>query len=162
MKKGGDHAQLNKQPSKRTKIPTQLDPEVMDLAFDVEKVLYLLFQDMIEQLSPDSKELPEYDKFSNSKELRGYRETFRFFVHELFKVHYAPDIKSSLDLVSQWHTFGTGRDYGYGKPHSWQNPLRKPVLNDIKKLIKTYTPEQYGKMLKKAMKKADKELAKRK
>ena len=116
---------------------------------------------MTEQLNPDAAQLPVYDRFTNSKELEAPREVFRFFVHQLLSDYYSGGIKSSVDLVSQWHTLGTGREYGNGKPHSENNSLHKFILDDLKELIQAYTPEEYGKMLKKAAQKADKELAKR-
>ena len=161
MKKAGDHAQVSKRPSRRSAIPTRLDPEVMGTATEIEKILYLVFQDMTEQLNPDAAQLPVYDRFTNSKELEAPREVFRFFVHQLLSDYYSGGIKSSVDLVSQWHTLGTGREYGNGKPHSENNSLHKFILDDLKELIQAYTPEEYGKMLKKAAQKADKELAKR-
>ena len=162
MKKVGDHAQVRKQPSKRTKIPSRLDPEVYGTAEAVEKEIYSAYKDLIVQLNPDAKDLPEYERFANSANLRPAREVYRQFAKLIFRDYYGGDIKSSADLVSQWHNLGTGREHGDGKPHSEENSLHMFIVRDIKKAIDGYEAEDLGKMLRAANKKADKELAKRK
>lgn len=162
MKKVGDHAQVRKQPSKRTKIPSRLDPEVYGTAEAVEKEIYDAYKDLVGQLNPDAKDLPEYERFANSANLRPAREVYRQFAKLLFRDYYGGDIKSSADLVSQWHNLGTGREHGDGKPHSEENSLHMFIIRDIKKAIDDYEAEDLGKMVRAANKKADKELAKRK
>ena len=162
MKKVGDHAQVRKQPSKRTKIPSRLDPEVYGTAEAVEKEIYDAYKDLVGQLNPDAKALPEYERFANSANLRPAREVYRQFAKLIFRDYYGGDIKSSADLVSQWHNLGTGREHGDGKPHSEENSLHMFIVRDIKKAIDGYEAEDLGKMLRAANKKADKELAKRK
>ncbi len=162
MKKVGDHAQVRKQPSKRTKIPSRLDPEVYGTAEAVEKEIYDAYKDLVGQLNPDAKTLPEYERFANSANLRPAREVYRQFAKLIFRDYYGGDIKSSADLVSQWHNLGTGREHGDGKPHSEENSLHMFIVRDIKKAIDGYEAEDLGKMLRAANKKADKELAKRK
>tara|TARA_B100000214_G_scaffold204528_1_gene148284 strand:+ start:177 stop:1307 length:1131 start_codon:yes stop_codon:yes gene_type:complete len=162
MKKVGDHAQVRKQPSKRTKIPSRLDPEVYGTAEAVEKEIYDAYKDLVGQLNPDAKALPEYERFANAANLRPAREVYRQFAKLIFRDYYGGDIKSSADLVSQWHNLGTGREHGDGKPHSEENSLHMFIVRDIKKAIDGYEAEDLGKMLRAANKKADKELAKRK
>lgn len=162
MKKVGDHAQIRKQPSKRTKIPSRLDPEVYGTAEAVEKEIYDAYKDLVRQLNPDAKDLPEYEIFANSANLRPAREVYRQFAKLIFRDYYGGDIKSSADLVSQWHNLGTGREHGDGKPHSEENSLHMFIVRDIQKALDGYEAEDLGKMLRAANKKADKELAKRK
>lgn len=161
MKKVGDHAQIRKQPSKRTKIPSRLDPEVYGTAEAVEKEIYDAYKDLVGQLNPDAKDLPEYERFANSANLRPAREVYRQFAKQIFRDYYGGDIKSSADLVSQWHTLGTGREHGDGNPHSEENSLHRFIVKDVQSALDSYEAEDLGKMLRAANKKADKELAKR-
>ena len=162
MKKVGDYAQIRKQASKRTKIPTRVDPEVFGTAVAVEKEIYDAYKDLVGQLNPDGKDLPEYERFTNAANLRPAREVYRQFAKLIFRDYYGGDIKSSADLVSQWHNLGTGREHGNGKRHSEENSLHMFIVRDIKKALDGYEAEDLGKMLRAANKKADKELAKRK
>jgi hypothetical protein len=157
MKKMGDD-QKRRRPSERRAIPTSEDPEKRGTANKVEEMLYSDFREEMEgygDMFPELAENPYPESVSELPENDYRRELFRNYARLFLMAQYGDDIRSSVDLVANWHTLGdeTGnpaREHGNGKPHSESASLHGFIVGDVRELMGNMNSNDFEQYLKRA------------
>jgi len=157
MKKVGD-SQIRRRPSERRKIPTSADPEKLGTASAVETMLYSDFREEMEGYGDTFPELVEnpYPEDINSLPENDYRrELFRNYARLFLMTQYGSDIRSSVDLISNWHNLAdeTGnppREHGNGKPHSEEASLHGFIVGDVRELMGNMNSNDFEQYLRRA------------
>lgn len=156
MKQMGDD-QIRRQPSKRRAIPTSVDQEKMGTAVAVETMLYDDFKEEMEgygDLFPELKDSP-YPETAAQLTAGYQKELFRNYARLFLMTQYGDDIRSSADLISNWHTLAdvTGnppREHGNGTPHSQSKSLHGFIVSDVRELMGNMNSSDFEQYLKRA------------
>jgi len=157
MKKMGDD-QRRRRPSERRAIPTSEDPEKRGTASKVEKMLYGDFREEMEgygDMFPELAENPYPASIDDLPENDYRRELFRNYARLFLMTQYGDDIRSSVDLVADWHnladvTGNPAREHGNGTPHSENASLHGFIVGDVRELMGNMNSSDFEQYLKRA------------
>jgi hypothetical protein len=130
----------------------------MGTARSVETMLY---DDFIEEMEgygdmfPELAENPYPKNVSDLPQNDYRRELFRNYSRLFLMTQYGNDIKSSVDLMANWHNLAdvTGnppREHGNGKPHSETSSLHGFIVGDVRELMGNMNSADFEQYLKRA------------
>jgi hypothetical protein len=157
MKKSGDN-QIRRRPSERRAIPTSADQEKMGTAVAVETMLYDDFKEEIEgygDIFPELSKNPYPEAIEELPKNDYRRELFRNYARLFLMTQYGSDIRSSIDLIANWHnlTDVTGnppREHGNGRPHTQDSSLHGFIVGDVRELMGNMNSSDFEQYLKRA------------
>jgi hypothetical protein len=105
------------------------------------------FPELVENPYPeDINSLPENDY---------RRELFRNYARLFLMTQYGSDIRSSIDLIANWHNLAdeTGnppREHGNGTPHSEEASLHGFIVGDVRELMGNMNSNDFEQYLRRA------------
>jgi hypothetical protein len=129
----------------------------MGTAVAVETMLYDDFKEEMEgygDLFPELEDSP-YPETAAQLTAGYQKELFRNYARLFLMTQYGDDIRSSADLISNWHTLAdvTGnppREHGNGTPHSQSKSLHGFIVSDVREFMGNMNSSDFEQYLKRA------------